>query len=262
MLKNKFDFCLTFQLLILNIPNFNQDDLVQAELVLVTIHNINAKQTRPGAFSNAKNLRRSTCIHSEHAKANKMTKPETKDLTKNLEIIKAIIFCHLFWMIGTLDFPNAQSYLSFASTDPPFSGINATKTGITTPLSTLVAAAGKTTTNKKKSSPTSKNFPYLQAHESKQQQDNLNTGQNTGSSIHHGVGPGESKTPQRPIFSPFIQQPGGTFDPKSIDFSALQLPNTPPKTSRNKKHNLHKATSSASSLSSLASSLHSHSQIN
>ena len=128
-----------------------------------------------------------------------------------------------------------------------------------TPLSTLVAAAGKTTTNKKKSSPTSKNFPYLQAHESKQQQE-LNAGQNTGSSIHHSLGAGESKTPQRPIFSPFIQQPGGTFDPKAIDFSALQLPNTPPKTSRNKKHNLHKATSSASSLSSLASSLHS--QIN
>ena len=100
----------------------------------------------------------------------------------------------------------------------------------------------------------------LQAHESKQQQDSLNTGQNTGSSIQHSVGAGESKTPQRPIFSPFIQQPGGTFDPKAIDFSALQLPNTPPKTPRNKKNNLHKATSSASSLSSLASSLHS--QIN
>ena len=260
MLMNDFDFCLTFQLSVLNIPNFNQDDLVQAELVLVIIHNINAKRTRPGAFSNATNLRGTTSIHSERAKAsNKMTKPETKDLTKNLEIINAIIFCHLFWMIGTLDFPNAQSYLSFAGTDSSFSGINATKTGITTPLSTLVAAAGKTTTNKKKSSPTSKNFPYLQAHESKQQQE-INAGQNTGSSIHQSVGAGESKTPQRPIFSPFIQQPGGTFDPKAIDFSALQLPNTPPKTSRNKKHNLHKATSSASSLSSLASSLHS--QIN
>ena len=253
MLMNDFDFCLTFQLSVLNIPNFNQDDLVQAELFLVTIHNINAKRTKPGAFSNAKTLRGTTCIHSERAKArHKMKKPETKDLTKNLEIINAIIFCHLFWMIGTLDFPNAQSYLSFASIDP---SISATKTGITTPLSTLVAAAGKTTTNKKKSSPTSKNFPYLQAHESKQQQE-LNAGHNTGSSIHHSVGAGESKTSQRPIFSPFIQQPGGTFDPKAIDFSALQLPNTPPKTSRNKKHNLHKATSSASSLSSLASSLH------
>ena len=83
---NEFDFCLTFQLSVLNIPNFNQDHLVQAELVLVIIHNINAKRTRPGAFNNAKNLRGTSCIHSERAKANeRMTKPETKDLTKNLE---------------------------------------------------------------------------------------------------------------------------------------------------------------------------------
>ena len=97
MLLNDFDFCLTFQLSVLNIPNFNQDDLVQAELVLVIKHNINSKRTRPGAFSKSKNLRGTTSIHSGRAKAsNKMTKPETKDLTKNLEIINSMIFCHLF----------------------------------------------------------------------------------------------------------------------------------------------------------------------
>ena len=86
MLINDFDFYLTFQLSVLNIPNFSQDDLVHAELFLVIIHNINAKRTRPGAFSNAKTLGVTTCIHSERAKANeRMTKPETKDLTKNLE---------------------------------------------------------------------------------------------------------------------------------------------------------------------------------
>ena len=140
--------------------------------------------------------------------------------------------------LGTLEFPNAQSYLSFASNDPPLSAINSTSsgTGITTPLSTLVAVAGKTTS--KKRSPTSKSYPYLHFHESKQE---------TNNGIHQTVSYNhlsEQKTPQRQIYSPFIQQPGGTFDPKSIDFSALQLPNTPPKTSRNKK-NLHKTTSSS-----------------
>ena len=127
-------------------------------------------------------------------------------------------------MIGTLDFPNAQSYLSFASTDPSFSGINATKTGITTPLSTLVAAAGKTTTHKKKSSPTSKNFPYLQAHESKQQQDNLNTGQNTGSSIHHSVGLVSRKHHKGPYFHLLYSSPEERLIRKQLIFQPCNYP--------------------------------------
>ena len=109
MLINDFDFCVTFQLSVLNIPNFSQDDLVQAELFLVIIHNINAKRTRPGAFSNAKMLRGTTSIHSERAKAsNKMTKPETKDLTKNLDIINAIICLSSFLDDRYVGFPECS----------------------------------------------------------------------------------------------------------------------------------------------------------
>jgi hypothetical protein len=150
-------------------------------------------------------------------------------------------------VIGTLEFPNAQSYLSFASNDPPLNSINPTNSGLTTPLSTLVTVAGKT--NSKKKNTTSKNFSYLQLQEAKQE-----PGIQQSSSYNHM---NESKTPQRQLFSPFIQQPGGTFDPKSIDFSALQLPNTPPKTARNKK-NLHKSTSSTPMSLTSSAFVHTH----
>ena len=181
-----------------------------------------------------------TLIHSDNVlDENKNEKYKTKDLNQKYASNQCNIF-NLLVSVGTLEFPNAQSYLSFASTDPPLSAINPTNSGITTPLSTLVAVAGKT--SNKKRSPTPKNFPYLHFHEPKQE---TNNGiHQTGSYSHIN----EPKTPQRQIYTPFIQQPGGTFDPKSIDFSALQLPNTPPKTSRNKK-NLHKTTSSSSPLS-------------
>ena len=134
-------------------------------------------------------------------------------------------------MIGSMEYTNPQSYLSFASTDPPLNTINPTNSGITTPLSTLVAAAGKT--NKKKS-PTIKNFPYLQMPESKHESSVMQHSPGVYNFVND-----PPKAPPKPLFSQFIQQPGGQFDPKSIDFSALQLPNTPPKTSRNKK-NIHK----------------------
>ena len=147
-----------------------------------------------------------------------------------------------------MEYTNPQNYLSFASTDPPLNAMNPRNehSGITTPLSTLVGAARKEKHNKK--SPTCKNFPYLRMQEGKQ--DNSQP-----SGVYSLLN--ESKIPQRPLFSQFLQQPGGQFDPKSIDFSALQLPNTPPKTSRNKK-NLHKTTSSTPM--SLTSSVIAHNQ--
>lgn len=170
---------------------------------------------------------------------------KTKDLNQKYDSNQCNIF-NLLVTVGTLEFPNAQSYLTFASTDPPLSAINPTNSGITTPLSTLVAVAGKT--SNKKRSPTTKNFPYLHFHEAKQE---TNTGIHQSGSYNQMNDP---KTPQRQIYSPFIQQPGGTFDPKSIDFSALQLPNTPPKSSRNKK-NLLKTTSSSSPMSLASASI-------
>ena len=132
---------------------------------------------------------------------------EAKDLTKNLILINAIFL--IFLVIGTLEFPNAQSYLSFASNDPPLNSINPTNSGITTPLSTLVAVAGKTTSKKK--SPTSKNFPYLQLQEAKQEPGI----QQSGSYNHMN----ESKSAQRQLFSPLaygMDETPGSFANSSV----------------------------------------------
>ena len=230
---NLYLFRLLFQLVIYSSPHFDVDCCkllesfshftfsdYKASSIFIYIHKLEnkLKKVRPS-------------IHSEDALTWQQMITETKDLTPKISHFYLYNLFDLL-VIGTLEFPNAQSYLSFASTDPPLSAINPANSGITAPLSKLVAASVKTT--QKKKSPTSKNFPYLQMPEMKHEIIQPSGSYNSMS---------EPKHPQRQMFSPFIQQPGGTFDPKSIDFSTLQLPNTPPKTSRNKKL-LHKVTSS------------------
>ena len=121
-----------------------------------------------------------------------------------------------------------QNILSFANQGEMSVGNvsnNPTNSGISTPLSTLVAAAGKSNI-KKRNGTMLKRFASVK--EVKQE-----PGLNLQHNMHNFQK--EPNPMPKPQLIQLIQQSGGQFDPKSIDFSALQLPNTPPKTSRHKK---------------------------
>ena len=134
-----------------------------------------------------------------------------------------------------MDFASAQNFLFGNNSDTGINVINPSNSGIgiTTPLSTLVAAANKPN-NKKKSPPAFKCSTYPQMQEVKTEPNVIVESARPSGGYSFLK---DTKPPSKPFFSPFIHQSGSgkQFDPKSIDFSALQLPNTPPKTSRNKK---------------------------